>query len=80
MDGPFFIVSLHITMSFSYMQRRPAGHAAKQERKKTILCRPNGGPKQLRSAEYPSGLPHLEGIELEQVQLANALYNGLQTF
>jgi hypothetical protein len=34
-------------------------------RAREIPLGPGGGPKQLRSAEYPSGLPHLEGRDLE---------------
>ena len=49
-------------------------------RAREIPLGPGGGPKQLRNEEYPSGLPHLEGRDLERVQLANALYNGLTRF
>ena len=47
------------------------------EKSRLVLA---GGPKQLRSEDYPSGLPHLEGRDLERVQLANALYSGLTRF
>ena len=49
-------------------------------RAREIPLGPGGGPKQLRSEDYPSGLPHLEGRDLERVQLANSLYSGLTKF
>ena len=41
---------------------------------------PGGRPKQLRSQVHPLGLPSLTGRDLERVQLANALYEGLTQF
>ena len=32
-------------------------------------------PKPLRSEQYPLGLPHLQGIDLERVRQANAIYS-----
>lgn len=55
----------------------PCGTCSKA---REIPCGPDGGPKQLRSAQYPSGLPHLDSQDLERIQLANALYNGLTKF
>ena len=49
-------------------------------RAREIPLGPGGGPKQLRSHAHPLGLPSLTGRDLERVQLANVLYEGLTQF
>lgn len=36
-----------------------------------------GGPKPLRSSEFPYGLPSLAGVDLVRVQLANLIYSNV---